>query len=217
MAIKSVANALPHNIADLPACAIDLGFSESDTSVGIAFRPDFNGGGSELTFGDCINRVNDWLTHQHNQCVIVVEAPLTMALTERGNPCHRHIELQRNYERGCAPRSPKGWYYQAGANLSLGSTILLRELRVPEGLIVLLVEGFYCSTTPDEVHASHQLVAESLLSRLHALAGQSLVTPRAEVCRGTVRLLPSLEDIVDGIPGILLREGLNMVAETADA
>ena len=191
--------------------SIDLGFSEEEPTVGVVFQPDADPPGE--TFGDGICRVNSWLARMaaenENQCILVIEAPLSMALTSHGNPCHRQIELQRNYALGASPRGPKGWYYQAGANLSLGSTIFLSNLVVPDGLKILLVEGFYCRVSPDESPASHQQVAERLLQRLLHLK-EPLVTPLPDEPQGTVRVLPGMENLVEGIPGILLRDGLQL-------
>jgi hypothetical protein len=208
MPIYAFTNPVSTDVPRTPIFAIDLGFSESDPSVGFAYSDGTEIVNGELLFGDCISEINAWLRKQTNTCILIVEAPLTMALTVNGNPCHRQIELQRNYQRGRAPRSPKGWYYQAGANLSLGSSVFLQKLLVPDNLILELIEGFYCSVSPDERHADHQEVARHLIRRLHSLVGSELVLPQAETEGGAVYLLPGLEGTINGIPPVLLRDGI---------
>lgn len=212
MPIVAFETPVPANIADIPVCAIDLGFSESDPSVGITCSPATDCEQDEFLFGDGVLLVNSWLENCRRECVLIVEAPLSMAMTASGNPCHRQIELQRNYQPGRSPRSPKGWYYQAGANLSLGSSLFLQKLFVPDQLTVRLIEGFYCSVSPDEGHATHRDVAAHMVACLYASVGQSLVTPLAEVANGIVQLLPGLQGIVSGIPRVLLRDGLDIRA-----
>jgi hypothetical protein len=140
------------DVSSLPSCAIDLGFSERGASIGISFYP--INISTDLRFGVGVSRVNKWINDlvSANQfrCVLILEAPLSMSMTKQGNPCHRDIELQRNYAAGHGPLSPKGWYYQAGANLSLGSTMFLRGLVVPRGLEIFLAEGFYCRINRNE-------------------------------------------------------------------
>lgn len=205
---------VPPNISVTPACCIDLGFSELDASMGLYFREGFDVEPGEVIFAEGAKRTNIWLekvaARNYGECVLVVEAPLSMALSQNGNPCHRHIELQRNYEKCGGPRSLKGWYYQAGANLSLGSVVLLRKLAIPSKLTVMLIEGFFCSIDPDEAHATHLRVAQDLLVRLDQMRGQQLVSPRPESQGGTLHILPGLEELVKEIPGILLRDGLQL-------
>jgi hypothetical protein len=213
MAFRAI-DTVPASIDAIPVCCIDLGFSEAETSLGLHFREGLAIESAEVGFAEGILRINDWLkavaAAKHRECALVIEAPLSMALTSIGNPCHRHIELQRSYEVRCAPRSPKGWYYQAGANLCLGSVIFLRELTVPADLAVLLVEGFFCSISPDEAHPSHLRVAQDLLAQLDELRGQRLVSPQAASEGGTVRVLPGLDTLVTQVPGVLLRRGLQL-------
>jgi hypothetical protein len=225
VSITAVSKRIPDDVSDLPACAIDLGFSELESSVGVAFYPNDGNSPTENQFGLGVVRVNNWLrdlaqktsperakAERANQtkCVLIVEAPLSMAMTQLGNPCHRQIELRRNYEKKASPRSPKGWYYQAGANLSVGSVVLLKALIVPECVDVQLIEGFYCSVSADESHSSHKDVAKDLLSRLITQNGEALVEPLAESDGGSVMLLPGLDGLVEGIPGVLLRDGLQL-------
>ena len=157
--------------------------------------------------------VNNWLARLEEknmkEAVLIVEAPLSIALTEAYNPCHRNIELQRNYE-GAAPRTPKGWFYQAGAILCLGSSVFLSKLQVPKSLMPInIVEGFYCSILRGEVHAGDKAVAEHLLECfLNPVT--ILHEPQAESEDGSVFLLPGLDPLIDGIPSVLLRHELKL-------
>lgn len=205
---------IPGDVSELSVCSIDLGFAKNQPSTGIAFGANDNMESAEMFFGEGVQLVNRWLEElvpkRRSHAVLILEAPLSMAMTADNNPCHRQIELPINYVPGHAPLSPKGWFYQAGANLSLGSTILLRQLHVPKKLKVLLVEGFYCRMGAGEPATPHVVVAQALITKLLENAGAALVTPSPETQGGTTRLLPGVEGIVDGIPGILLREGMRL-------
>ena len=145
---------------------------------------------------------------QRNKCLLLIEAPLSVALTPLGAPCHRQIELRSAYEKTGAPQSPKGWFYQAGANLSLGSIFFIRGLKVPEDLDVFLIEGFYCSIQRGTEHDSDAYVAEHLRDSLLAHSGKLLIKP--EAVDGKICPLPGLESLVNGIPAVLLRDGLTL-------
>ena len=205
--------AIPPNGANIPVCAVDLGFAKEKLSLGIAFS-DRNEPVPGKSFGAGIEEVSTWLASVKNigntEAVLIIEAPLSMALTKANNPCHRQIELQRFYEENAAPVSPKGWFYQAGANLCLGSTIFLRNLTLPEGLKVWLIEGFYCSISLDEAHTDDPDVAALLVELFRDPANCGLVEPKAESGSEAVTLLPGLEEIVEGVPRILLRRELRL-------
>ena len=205
---------IPEDVGSLPICVLDLGFAEDRTSVGLAWNiPEET---SEINqFGAAISSVNSWLNARsaetQRRVVLLLEAPLSMAFTDNGNPCHRNLELQRNYAPGRAPRSPKGWWYQAGANLSLASIVFLRALEVPETVSVLLAEGFFCSISPDEQHPKDDEVARVLLTAIQEQAGLPLVVPKSEVNDGMVRVLPGLEGLITTVPGVLLRPELELL------
>jgi hypothetical protein len=200
---------VPENVGSLPICCVDLGFSQHNPTTGLAFSSEY-GHSSCCVFDEAITRANAWLTACHDRqqttCLLLIEAPLSVALTSSGAPCHRHIELCGAYEKSAAPQSPKGWFYQAGANLTLGSVFFIRGLKVPEGLSVYLIEGFYCSIEQGKKHDEDDFVAEHLRDLLLKRGGQPLVKPQG--VEGAIFLAPGLESLVNGIPAILLREGL---------
>ena len=206
-------SAIPENIAELSLIVLDLGFSEKKPSVGIASA---NVPGlvvqEPLSFGEaiiCINEAFSMLAGSSvASCVLAIEAPLSIALTEAGAPCHRNFELQRHFTVG--PRSPKGWFYQAGANLTLGSTVLLRALKVPQNLRVFLCEAFYCSHEPGEVHAADEKVAAELLEHLRSSPGVSLKEPKPDTKGGRIEVLPGLENLIQDPPFVLMRKELEL-------
>ena len=202
---------IPENAMCIPICVIDLGFSERKPTLGIVFSHEETE--CSYTFGEGLIMVNNWLARLEEknmtEAVLIVEAPLSMALTKAYNPCHRKIELQRNYE-GAAPRTPKGWFYQAGANLCLGSSVFLSKLSIPKfPKSVHIVEGFYCSISPGEVHAEDMAVAKHLL-KCFRTPGTKLHEPKAQSEDGSVFLLPGLDPLIEGIPSVLLRHELTL-------
>lgn len=203
-------NQIPLNVAEMDCYVFDLGFAREAQSVGVAttLAPPPTG---PMTFSAALDFLNARLENAAAEVLLIMEAPLSMGRTQQGNPCHRNVELKRYYQRGASPRSPKGWYYQAGANLSLGSILFLQAIQIPDHVNVLLAEGFYCSILPDEGHADDQQVASQLLHHALDQPGADLVVPLPERQGGSVVPLPGLAELFGhGVPGVLLRPGLQL-------
>lgn len=214
MPIISISS-VPSDIVDRSVIVLDLGFSEKKPSVGIASAgiPSLKEP-EPLSFGDAIVRLNEALSDLARtgmtSCVLAIEAPLSIALTTAGAPCHRNFELQKHFKVG--PASPKGWFYQAGANLTLGSTVLLRALNVPPGFTVHLCEAFYCAHEPGEVHPADEKVAAQLLAHLLASPGLALKEPKPDAPGGRIEVLPGLEGLIQDPPFVLLRKELELIS-----
>jgi hypothetical protein len=209
---------VPKDVKKWPVLVIDMGFSETNRSAGMASANSGTAPPEDHRFSEIIGEVNTHLENLaadgKNSAILILEAPLSAAFTHEGNPCHRQIELQRNYLPGQRPRSPKGWYYQAGANLSLGSIQFLRSLDIPKAFELHLAEAFYCSVQANENHPDHHAVATELLEAFRGMPGKPLVKPSPETAGGKVVSLPGLEELVPGIPGVLLRPGLELSPAT---
>lgn len=207
-------SSIPEDIVDRSVIVLDLGFSEKKPSVGMASAgvPGLKDR-EPLSFGDAIVRLNgalfDLAGTGVTSCVLAIEAPLSIALTTAGAPCHRNFELKKHFKIG--PTSPKGWFYQAGANLTLGSTVLLRALAVPQNFTVLVCEAFYCAHEPGEVHPADEKVAAELLAHLRASPGLSLKEPKPDAEGGRIEVLPGLEGLIQDPPFVLLRKELELI------
>lgn len=120
----------------MAAVAIDLGFSGSQPTCGVAMRSpamhDFKS--QKVRFGESIGLVAGHLK-RFSKTVMIIEAPLSAAFDEQGNPRPRG-----EFE---AKPKPHWWSIGPGAVMALAAQYFLRELRLvaPVGNC-FLVEGF---------------------------------------------------------------------------
>lgn len=197
---------------DLPVCAVDLGFSKKKFTTGVNFIH-----GSEqiipprtFVFSKAIAALNEQFANTQHDIVLIVEAPLSIAFSADANPCHRQIELRRNYCARKSPISPKGWFYQAGANLSLASMFFIRGLDVPKDVTVHLIEGFYCNIVKNDTHPADAHVAETLVTHFQDEKRPDLVAPRPENSDGIMQALPGIPALDGKFPPVLLRPELKL-------
>ena len=141
----------------LPVLAIDLGFSGKTASCGLAFC---NPQGaliesSNYKFYDCALKAAELLAANKNS-VMILEAPLSAAFNNAGNP-----QPRGDFE---AIPKPRWWSIGPGATMSLAAMYFLKEIcqRVPKEISCNLIEGY---VTGDE-SGNHADVAESLLNNL---------------------------------------------------
>jgi len=146
---KEAASAL----RNCPLVAVDLGFSNTAKSCGVAH---YSEGGTlhteELTFADAVAAVAGSV-RSSRECVLILEAPLSAAFDEKGNPCPRH-DIERS-------DPPRWWSIGAGAAMALAALHFCRRLhdRSPADVRLNLVEGF---VTGDE-SKDHSTVAGRLV------------------------------------------------------
>ena len=141
---------------ELPCIAVDLGFSGTSRSCGLA---SFDGMASlrpvKRSFRECVDDVAAHV-HRHGDSVLIIEAPLSACFNDRGNPCARG-----SFEE--APR-PRWWSLRAGATMALAAQYFLRfvQQRLGKGTLHL-VEGFVVGqdSGADEAVASHLLAGFS--------------------------------------------------------
>lgn len=138
----------------LPSMAVDLGFSGTSRSCGVASVDD--AGTRNLvrrTFSECVAEAATHV-HRYGECVLVVEAPLSACFDGRGNPCARG-----SFE---ASPKPRWWSLRAGATMALAAQHFLRFLEQRmDGGTLHLIEGFVVGpdSGADETVASHLLAA----------------------------------------------------------
>lgn len=111
---------------------VDMGFSKNSKSCGIAI------GECEpyvVRYGDLGPRIACELSKGSPPLNLLIEAPLSVAFNNRGNPTGRKIEKRRRYTRY--------WYVGAGAATLLATTHLLRRLHeMHPAREIRLFEGF---------------------------------------------------------------------------
>lgn len=151
-AVQSADQALA--IRHLPCMAVDLGFSGTSRSCGVASFDDKGSMSSgRRTFSECVAEVVAHISN-HGECVLVIEAPLSACFNERGNPCARG-----QFE---AVPTPRWWSLRAGAAMALAAQHFLRfvQQRMRGGKLHL-VEGFVVGSNSgaDEMVASQLLAA----------------------------------------------------------
>jgi hypothetical protein len=219
--------AIPEDVADYTICSIDMGFAKTQATVGLAFHlprseawNKFDSTPPESSFGDALKLLKDWLLNPNQTSlkgrILILEAPLSRAFSDQECPCHRDVELRRNYFKDGKLKSPKGWFYGAGACMSLAAFTMLEFLQslsfLDSGEMHLhLIEGFYSKHSAEggDIKHTHTSVANHLLHETLKSPPPKLHFPRSE-CGRPLRSL-SQELMGDLIPSILLRRELQLI------
>lgn len=138
--------------------AIDLGLSKSRKTCGLAWSKDGQVERKQnLKFGEAIEKVCKLMCEQDSDVVLIVEAPLSGAFRESGNPIERG-----DFEK--ANGANRYWYYGAGGTVCLGAIFFLRKLvrkLFKKSGKVFLYEGF---VTGEQKPKDHSDVAELLVN-----------------------------------------------------
>lgn len=159
----------------LPLLAIDLGYSATQASCGIAAMQ------SEphtLAFGDCIRWTAEYLRN-HGPHILILEAVLSTYHRPDGNPT-----IRGDFEKG------RGWYHGPGVSTYAAALRFLQELapELPDFGPLPLVEGFL-SYKP--VKTTHAHDAQRLLEEFAR-------AERFSPCEGSEPICP----FIHGIPEI---------------
>jgi hypothetical protein len=140
-----------HEVANLPAMAVDLGFGAAK-SCGLAWQ--VPGGDPKVkcvNFGRCVEEVAGFLS-QNAESALIVEAPLSGLFDPSGNPIGR-TPFERSTINGRT--SLRYWYVQAGAAVGLGAMFLftrISQMVTLESNVVNLFEGFVSFKTRRSDH-----------------------------------------------------------------
>jgi hypothetical protein len=126
--------------------AIDLGFSKSRSSCGVAWQ---DGTCSKMRvenfmFGEALEKVREIISeHKEKESILIIEAPLSGVFSRSGNPVERGYFEKRN--RNQAVSANRYWYSGPGAATCLAAVFFLRELSAvlsQKCRKVYLYEGF---------------------------------------------------------------------------
>jgi hypothetical protein len=155
---------------DLPLLAIDLGYSATQASCGIAT---LNAVSESLQFGDAITWTADYL-NQNGPHILIIEAVLSTYHRLDGNPT-----IRGSFEKG------RGWYHGPGVSTFAAAQRFLSELEPAIKTIVPipLVEGFLSYKTTKTSHAddAHRLVTEFMTAECFSPS------------KGSQAILPSID------------------------
>lgn len=148
------------NLCELPVLAIDLGFSGSKASCGLAFRKSQGDAikSENYRFDACVKKAAE-LISPHKDSVLILEAPLSSSFNSEGNP----------QSRGDFESKPKArwWSISPGSTMALAAQYFLKNLsqRIPKDVRCNLIEGFVTG----EDSGNDADVAAALLSSLSSI------------------------------------------------
>jgi hypothetical protein len=142
-----------------PVIAIDLGFSKSRKSCGIAWKDNTGKPKADnFKFSEALGKVHTIISNsKNNTAVLIIEAPLSGNFDEQGNPVSRgdfEKPNKKNHE----------WYLRAGAAMALAAIFFLKKLSdnlINKHLQIHLYEGFFTGKSKPK---QHKKVAEKLLN-----------------------------------------------------
>lgn len=123
---------------------VDLGFSEKARSCGLLIG---NEQPIEVTFSELRTRLLKIIAVADKPLNLLIEAPLSIAFNEHGNPTRRAIEKREGQTRY--------WYVGPGCCVLVAATHLLRAVYdAPPNREIRLFEGL-ASFKPKDVRSSH--------------------------------------------------------------
>jgi hypothetical protein len=129
---------------------VDLGFAEKAKSCGLLLG---EGKPEEVSFSQLKARLLAIVASDHRPLNLLIEAPLSVAFNEHGNPTGRVIEKRESRTRY--------WYVGLGCSVLVAATYLLRaihdasprrEIRLFEGLASFKPKGMRSSHSNDVIN-----------------------------------------------------------------
>ncbi len=123
---------------------VDLGFAEKAKSCGLLLG---DGSPEEVSFSELKARLLEIVDSDRGPLNLLIEAPLSVAFNEHGNPTGRVIEKRESQTRY--------WYVGLGCSVLVAATYLLREIHdANPRREIRLFEGL-ASFKPKGVRSSH--------------------------------------------------------------
>ena len=112
---------------------VDVGFSSNKDSCGVLKNEESP---TTMNFGSLVKFVIGEVQIPGQPLNLLLEAPLSVAFNKDGNPARRSTDKE-------AGKTPRDWWYNAGASMLLATGHLLRRVKDCEvGREVRLFEGF---------------------------------------------------------------------------
>ena len=174
---------------------VDIGFSSTDPSCGV-----WNGTGipSVVTFGDLVELVRGEVQETGPQGLnLLLEAPLSVAFQQNGNPTRRSCDSQGGKHRD--------WYVNAGATTLIAAGRLLRKLDGCQGQgNISLFEGFVSFKRSEDRPRSkaerieaHKRDVLKLKNAVWTRANAQIIDPRELQQKNTDHLIESAFPFLD--------------------
>ncbi|MCG5539321.1 hypothetical protein [Halorhodospira sp. 9622] len=111
---------------------LDIGFANKSRSCGLLIN---NEQPVDLQFSEAVKRICDFIVNSRQPVNLMIEAPLSVAFDDQGNPTGRSVEKQGGKTRY--------WYFGLGCTIIIAALYLLREVFESKGKTeVRLFEGF---------------------------------------------------------------------------
>ncbi len=111
---------------------LDIGFSGSKKTCGIAFD---KGESKTIYFGEVYDAIIGFVKESAEPVNLVIEAPLSVAFDDKGNPVGRSFERKGNFSRY--------WYVGAGCSTMVAAIYLMSQLaKAKIKAEIRLFEGF---------------------------------------------------------------------------
>ena len=157
---------------------VDIGFARENNSCGVAIGADV---AKKVEFAELAKLVVKAVQKKGKSLNLVLEAPLSMAFTEAGNPWPRNFEWSTRSQGNDSPQwfkdlmdpSERFWYSRAGSSTKAGAERLIWELRrCQRGREVRLFEG------AASLNADHHEVADRLREVIKGEIGCPILSPK---------------------------------------
>ena len=155
---------------------VDLGFAEKAKSCGLLVG---DGKPDEVSFSQLKARMLEIVASDERPLNLLIEAPLSVAFNEHGNPTGRGIEKRKNKTRY--------WYVGLGCSVLVAATYLLRalqdanprrEIRLFEGLASFKPKGVRSSHSNDVISLRRVIWDGGSTSGFVVPAEQLAVSPK---------------------------------------
>lgn len=131
---------------------LDIGFSSTKRTCCLSVG---DGEPHLFTFGEVCDRIVELIRNSVTQVNLVIEAPLSVAFNNNGNPMWRSIEHQSKQWRQ--------WYAGAGAVVFVATQYLLKRIiQVEVEKDIVLFEGFVSFNFGGD-HCSHVIALRKLI------------------------------------------------------
>ncbi len=173
---------------------VDIGFSATRPSCGVAKNSE---GPQSFTFGKTVDYLKAEVAIGSRPLNLMIEAPLSVAFADNGNPVGRHTD-----KRGSQVRY---WYMQSGTLTMVAATSLLGELLKCESRReVRLFEGFASFKSPG-YRTSHEDDVERLRRAAWNPENHCVVRPpKLKVSESdTLRFAVQFADMDNEIPPVV--------------
>ncbi|HEY9162855.1 MAG TPA: hypothetical protein VIS94_17395 [Desulfomonilia bacterium] len=137
--------------------SIDMGFSTKNKTCGI-FYPE--GKKENIIYGNLFDEFKSFAKEEKNKIGLIIEAPLSYYLDEKGNPKGREKPKEKDGEK------TRYWYTGSGSSVLIAALMLLKKIHdhKDDKKIVYLYEGFlsFKGRPDNEKKSNHYDDAEKL-------------------------------------------------------